>query len=106
MSVGEARALQWYERHAAPLANARRACLERSCFSLFADTPDAHPGGAGAQLAGAAAMAEWADASPWERRFGASTLALHKRYRLVPGASRSASAARPSRPGMPIRRSS
>lgn len=56
MSMSEARALQWYEQHAAALAGARRACLERSGFSLFAETPDGHPGGLDAQLAGAAAM--------------------------------------------------
>lgn len=56
MSVAETRALQWYERHAGSLAAARRACLERSCFSLFAETPDGHPGGADAQRTGIVAM--------------------------------------------------
>lgn len=56
MSAGEATALRWYEQHAAALASARRACLERACFSLFPETPDGHPGGRDAQLAGAATM--------------------------------------------------
>jgi phenylacetic acid degradation protein paaN len=49
MTHREARALAWYERHEPALAAARRACRERGCFSLFAETPDKHPGGEAAR---------------------------------------------------------
>jgi len=49
-------ALQWYEQHEPALRQARRACLERSYFSLFPETPDRHRGGAAAADAGAAAF--------------------------------------------------
>jgi phenylacetic acid degradation protein paaN len=45
------RAFEMYERHAAQLAAARQACLARSAFSLFPETPDKHPGGEAARLA-------------------------------------------------------
>ena len=54
MTHREARALAWHERHAASLAAARRACRDRGYFSLFAETPDRHPGGEAARTRAAA----------------------------------------------------
>ncbi len=56
MSGSPTRALQWYENHEPALRQARRACLERSYFSLFPETPDRHRGGTAAAEAGAAAF--------------------------------------------------
>jgi phenylacetic acid degradation protein paaN len=56
-STAHARAMQMYERHAARLAAARQACLARSAFSLFPETPDRHPGGEDARLAAKTAYA-------------------------------------------------
>jgi len=56
MSPSESAALRLYEKHEAALREARRACLERSYFTLFPETPDRHRGGAAAAEAGAAAF--------------------------------------------------
>ena len=56
MSPAEAAALRLYDRHEAALRDARRACLERSSFTLFAETPDRHRGGSAAGEAGAVAF--------------------------------------------------
>jgi len=50
-------ALRFYDKHEAALRDARRACQARSYFSLFAETPDRHPGGTAAAEAGRAAFA-------------------------------------------------
>lgn len=50
-------ALGYFDRHEASLGAARRACQSRGYFSLFAETPDRHPGGAAAAEAGRAAFA-------------------------------------------------
>lgn len=49
-------ATRFYERHEAALSEARRACLERSYFTLFPETPDRHRGGVAASEAGVAAF--------------------------------------------------
>lgn len=57
MSAAGSRARSLYDRHAAALESARRACLERGYFTLFQETPDRHPGGDGARGAGESAYA-------------------------------------------------
>ncbi len=56
MGDGYPVATRFHERHEAALRDARRACLERSYFTLFPETPDRHRGGAAAAAAGAAAF--------------------------------------------------
>ena len=56
MGDGYPVATRFHERHEAALRDARRACLERSYFTLFPETPDRHRGGAAAAEAGAAAF--------------------------------------------------
>lgn len=51
------RAMEFFDRHAARLQAARVACRERSYFTLFAETPDRHPGGVAAAEGGRAAFA-------------------------------------------------
>ncbi len=56
MSPSESAAMRLYEKHEAALREARRACLERSYFTLFPETPDRHRGGVAAAEAGVAAF--------------------------------------------------
>lgn len=56
MNSSESAALRFYAKHESALRDARRACLERSYFTLFSETPDRHRGGAAAAEAGTAAF--------------------------------------------------
>jgi phenylacetic acid degradation protein paaN len=56
MKAAEAAALRLFEKHEASLRAAGEACRRRGWFSLFQETPDKHPGGDAARVAGVAAF--------------------------------------------------
>lgn len=56
MTEAHRKALDFHAKHAASLRAARQACLTRSYFTLFPETPDRHRGGTAAADAGGAAF--------------------------------------------------